>query len=44
MLALDKTTDEFLYLQVVDLITEQVKNGTLRPGDRLPSLLCLLLT
>jgi DNA-binding transcriptional regulator YhcF (GntR family) len=38
MLALDKSTNEFLYLQVVDLITEQVNNGTLRPGDRLPSL------
>ena len=38
MIALDKTADEFLYLQVVDLITGQVDNGTLRPGDRLPSL------
>jgi DNA-binding transcriptional MocR family regulator len=38
MLAVDKSTDEFLYLQVVDLISDQVRNGTLRPGDRLPSL------
>jgi DNA-binding transcriptional MocR family regulator len=38
MLAVDKSTDEFLYLQVVDLISGQVNNGTLRAGDRLPSL------
>ena len=38
MIALDKNAGEFLYLQVVDLITSQVDNGTLRPGDRLPSL------
>ncbi|MGI9291989.1 MAG: PLP-dependent aminotransferase family protein [Gammaproteobacteria bacterium] len=38
MIAVDKKAGEFLYLQVVDLITAQVDNGTLRPGDRLPSL------
>ena len=38
MIAVDKAANEFLYLQVVDLITGQVDNGTLRPGDRLPSL------
>ena len=38
MLALDKSTDEFLYLQLVDLISAQVDSGTLRAGDRLPSL------
>jgi DNA-binding transcriptional MocR family regulator len=38
MIALDKKASEFLYLQVVDLISDQVNNGTLRPGDRLPSL------
>ncbi len=38
MIALDKEANEFLYTQVVDLITHQVDNGTLRPGDRLPSL------
>lgn len=38
MIALDKEASEFLYLQVVDLISDQVDNGTLRPGDRLPSL------
>jgi DNA-binding transcriptional MocR family regulator len=38
MIAVDKEAGEFLYSQVVDLITDQVDNGTLRPGDRLPSL------
>lgn len=38
MIAVDKDAGEFLYLQVVDLIVGQVDNGTLRPGDRLPSL------
>jgi len=38
MIAVDKNASEYLYLQVVDLISEQVNNGTLRPGDRLPSL------
>ena len=38
MIAVDRDAGEFLYLQVVYLITQQVDNGTLRPGDRLPSL------
>ncbi len=38
MLAVDKSEAAFLYEQVVELITAQMKNGTLRPGDRLPSL------
>lgn len=38
MIAVDKDSGEFLYLQVVDLISEQIDKGTLRPGDRLPSL------
>lgn len=38
MIAVDKDASEFLYLQVVDLISEQIDKGTLRPGDRLPSL------
>lgn len=38
MLAIDKSTPEYLYEQVVGLITTQLQNGTLRPGDRLPSL------
>jgi DNA-binding transcriptional MocR family regulator len=38
MLSVDKNTHAFLYQQVVELITTQVNNGTLRPGDRLPSL------
>jgi len=38
MLAIDRNTEAFLYSQVVDLISEQVHSGALRPGDRLPSL------
>ncbi|NIP17332.1 MAG: GntR family transcriptional regulator, partial [Xanthomonadales bacterium] len=38
MLAIDRTNEEFLYAQVVDLINEKVHSGALRPGDRLPSL------
>ena len=38
MLNIDKTCDTYLYLQVVDLITENMKSGALLPGDRLPSL------
>ena len=29
---------QFLYRQVIDLIAENIASGTLRPGDRLPSL------
>ncbi len=38
MLAVDKSTSTYLYEQVVELIQTQVANGTLRVGDRLPSL------
>lgn len=38
MIAVDKEAGEYLYLQVAELISNQVNNGTLRPGDRLPSL------
>lgn len=38
MRAVDRDTDRFLYRQVTDLIAEQMRAGTLRPGDRLPSL------
>ena len=35
---IDKQCDTFLYRQVIDLIGENIESGTLRPGDRLPSL------
>lgn len=38
MLAVDRQNDDFLYRQVIDLINEHIGSGTLRPGDRLPSL------
>jgi DNA-binding transcriptional MocR family regulator len=38
MHAINKTEDTYLYLQVIDLIKEDIDSGTLRPGDRLPSL------
>lgn len=38
MLALDRNSDDYLYRQVIDLINENIETGTLRPGDRLPSL------
>ena len=38
MLNVDKQCDTFLYQQVIDLIAENMNSGTLRPGDRLPSL------
>lgn len=38
MLAIDKGNGDFLYRQVIDLITENIDSGTLQPGDRLPSL------
>lgn len=38
MLAVDKNADDYLYRQVFDLIVENIDSGTLRPGDRLPSL------
>jgi DNA-binding transcriptional MocR family regulator len=38
MLSVDKQNGDFLYRQVIDLITDKIDTGTLRPGDRLPSL------
>lgn len=38
MLAIDKSADDYLYRQVCDLIVDNIESGTLRPGDRLPSL------
>jgi len=38
MLSIDRQSDEFLYRQVIDRISEYIESGTLRPGDRLPSL------
>jgi len=38
MLAVDKSSDDVLYRQVIDLIAENIEAGTLKPGDRLPSL------
>jgi len=38
MLNLDKEEGPFLYRQVINLIKETIDTGTLRPGDRLPSL------
>jgi DNA-binding transcriptional MocR family regulator len=38
MLQVSKSDDTFLYRQVIDLISENMDSGTLRPGDRLPSL------
>lgn len=38
MLAIDKDSSSYLYRQVIDLITDNIDTGTLRAGDRLPSL------
>jgi len=38
MFIVDKQDSTFLYRQVIDLIGENIDSGTLRPGDRLPSL------
>ena len=38
MLSIDKNADDFLYRQVVELVSGQIEAGVLRPGDRLPSL------
>ena len=38
MLSVNKQDDTFLYRQVIDLISTNIDSGTLRPGDRLPSL------
>ncbi len=38
MLAIDKQSSDYLYRQVIDLISDNMESGALRPGDRLPSL------
>ena len=38
MLNLERHSGAFLYRQVIDLISNNIDSGTLRPGDRLPSL------
>ena len=38
MLAVDKESSDYLYRQVIDLITDNIDSGALRAGDRLPSL------
>lgn len=38
VLNVDKNCETYLYRQVIDLIAENIETGTLRPGDRLPSL------
>ena len=38
MLSVHKQDGTYLYRQVIDLIAENIDAGTLRPGDRLPSL------
>jgi DNA-binding transcriptional MocR family regulator len=38
MLSVHKQDGTYLYRQVIDLIGENIDAGTLRPGDRLPSL------
>jgi len=38
MLQRDSDNSSFKYRQVIDLIAENIESGTLRPGDRLPSL------
>lgn len=38
MLAIDKQKSDYLYRQVIDLISQKIESGTLRAGDRLPSL------
>jgi len=38
MLQVSRDDGAYLYRQVIDLITENIASGALRPGDRLPSL------
>jgi len=38
MLAIDKESSDYLYRQVIDLISDNIESGALMPGDRLPSL------
>lgn len=35
---LDHSNGDYLYRQVIDLVSENIETGALRPGDRLPSL------
>lgn len=38
MLPVSKSNGDYLYRQVIDLIAGNLESGTLKPGDRLPSL------
>jgi len=38
MQTIQKDEHSYLYSQVIDLISDNIESGTLRPGDRLPSL------
>ena len=38
MLSIEKKPGQYLYTQVIDLINTNIETGTLKPGDRLPSL------
>ncbi len=38
MLAVKKESGAYLYCQVIELINQMVESGTLKPGDKLPSL------
>src|SRR5210317_2283237 len=38
MISLAKQPGTYLYIQVIDVISENIDSGTLKPGDRLPSL------
>ena len=38
MPAANPDSEPYLYRQVIELVTENIDSGTLRPGDRLPSL------
>ncbi|MDH3750535.1 MAG: GntR family transcriptional regulator, partial [Gammaproteobacteria bacterium] len=38
MHTVDKQDCAYLYRQVIDLVGDNIESGTLRPGDRLPSL------
>ncbi len=37
-LNLDTSNGDYLYRQVIDLVSQNIETGALRPGDRLPSL------
>jgi DNA-binding transcriptional MocR family regulator len=38
MLSVDKEKGDYLYQQLLDLVSDNIASGALRPGDRLPSL------